>query len=66
MQRIIRPHSLVEIVESTLQRLEQTADLTPNDPALQGLKGTITRSIAELEVAKLGRPQQLEAWPPLG
>jgi hypothetical protein len=44
--------SLVEILSSTLQRLEESADLRQDDPAVIELKRHILRTIAELEVAK--------------
>jgi hypothetical protein len=44
--------SLIEVLRSTLQRLEQHEDLASDDPALAELKGSILRTIAELEVTK--------------
>lgn len=44
--------SLVEILRSTLARVEQSADLSPDDPAMVKLRRLVLRLIAELEVAK--------------
>jgi hypothetical protein len=44
--------SLVEILRSTLARVEQSADLSPDDPAVVKLRNLVLRLIAELEVAK--------------
>jgi hypothetical protein len=44
--------SLVEVLRSTLSRLEQHEDLASDDPALAELKGSILRTITELEVTK--------------
>jgi hypothetical protein len=44
--------SLLEILRSTLARVEQSADLAPDDPALVQLRRLVLRLIAELEVAK--------------
>lgn len=49
------PHftrSLAEILQSTLQRLEETSDLRQDDPAVIELKKHIVRAIAELEITK--------------
>jgi hypothetical protein len=43
---------LVEILRSTLARVEQSADLSPDDPALVKLRDFVLHLIAELEVAK--------------
>ena len=44
--------SLVDILRSTLQRLEETADLEQDDLAVIELKKHIVRAIAELEIAR--------------
>jgi hypothetical protein len=44
--------SLIEVLRSTLNRLEQHEDLASDDPALAELKGSILRTITELEVTK--------------
>jgi hypothetical protein len=51
----MRFHSpnLRDLLRSTLRKLEENPELDPNDPQLQYLKGTILRSIAELDVRKL-------------
>jgi hypothetical protein len=43
---------LVDILRSTLARVEQSADLSPDDPAFVKLRNSVLRLIAELEVAK--------------
>jgi len=43
---------LIELLRSTLQRLEEELGLEPNDPKLLEFKNTILRSIAEMEVRK--------------
>ena len=45
---------LVELLRSTLQRLEQLEGLRPDDPALQEVRRSILRSLAELECSKEG------------
>lgn len=44
--------SLVDLLRSTLRRLEEADNLDPNDPTLIELKNTILRSIAELELRR--------------
>ena len=46
------PGLVVEILRSTLARVEQSADLSPDDQALVKLRNLVLRLIAELEVAK--------------
>ena len=43
---------LIELLRSTLRRLEEESGLDPNDPRLQEFKNSILRSIAEMEVRK--------------
>lgn len=45
--------TLVTLLRSTLQHLEESEGIRPNDPAYVELKGSILRSIAELEIEKL-------------
>jgi hypothetical protein len=58
--------SLIEVLRSTLRRLEQHEDLASDDPALAELKGYILRTITELEVTKTplspSKPQQRILW----
>jgi hypothetical protein len=56
--------SLVEVLRSTLKRLEQNEDLAADDPALAELKGSILRTITELEVGKTPKSsaQQRILW----
>ena len=42
-------------LRATLIRLEQTEDLSPDDPTLLELKHSIPRAIANLEIVRLGR-----------
>lgn len=44
--------SLVEILSSTLQKLEETSDFRQDDLAVIELKRHIVRTIAELEITK--------------
>ncbi len=44
--------SLVSLLRSTLQRLEESANIDPRDPTFMELKSTILRSIAELELRR--------------
>jgi len=46
---------LVHILRETLKHLEQTDDLSPNDPTLIELKRHIVRVLAELKIARNGR-----------
>lgn len=50
----IRP-MLVDVLRSTLQHLEETEELKPDDPALQEIKATILRAIAELEIVRMSK-----------
>jgi hypothetical protein len=43
-------------VRSTLDRLQRSEELAPDDPALAELKGSVLSKIAELEVAKAPEP----------
>jgi hypothetical protein len=43
---------IVDILRSTLSRLEQSPDVATEDPAFAQLKHTILRTIAELERVK--------------
>jgi hypothetical protein len=44
--------TLLELLSSTLARLEEAEGLDPNDPRLIEVKNSILRSIAELELRK--------------
>lgn len=46
------PHSLIEILQKTLQQLETTDGFDCRDPAYIELTRHIARVIAELEVSK--------------
>jgi hypothetical protein len=43
---------LIELLRSTLKRLEVELGMEPNDPKLLEFKDSILRSIAEMEVRK--------------
>ncbi len=43
---------LIEILRSTLARVEQKLGLSPNDNAVKELRYSIVRMITELEIAK--------------
>ncbi len=45
---------LVDLLRSTLRRLEESEGISPNDPAYLELKNSILRSIAELEIERFG------------
>lgn len=51
------PPSVVEVLRSTLKRLETTEELASDDPALTGLKESVLSKITELEVARTPKPQ---------
>lgn len=44
--------TLIDLLRSTLKRLEETPGVGPDDPKLVEVKNSILRSIAELEVRK--------------
>jgi hypothetical protein len=44
--------TLIDLLRSTLRRLEENPELDPNDPQLQELKSFILLSIAELDLRK--------------
>jgi hypothetical protein len=44
--------NLIEILRSTLARVEQTANLRPNDPAVIQLRHAVLSLITELEIEK--------------
>jgi len=44
--------SLAELLCSTLARVEQSADIPPDDPAVVNLRRAVLHQIAELQVAK--------------
>jgi hypothetical protein len=50
----IRP-ALAELLRSTLQHLEETENLSSDDPALLEIKSHILRAIAELEIRRASK-----------
>jgi len=47
--------SMVEMLSTTLKRLEESEELKPGDPALIELKNSILRAIGELELKRAER-----------
>ncbi|MFL6304297.1 MAG: hypothetical protein ACJ72H_12220 [Candidatus Sulfotelmatobacter sp.] len=45
-----RSSTVIEVLRTTLEQLEQTHDFASDDRALRELKSSITRTIAELEL----------------
>jgi hypothetical protein len=58
------PPDIIEILGSTLERIEQSGEINPGDPAFVKLKRSVARAIAEFEVAKTAR-SEAEVEPPL-
>ena len=54
--------NIIEILRSTLRRLEQDADFRQDDPAVVQLKRHILQSLAEFELQKASQPR-LESRP---
>ena len=44
--------NLVEMLRSTLLKLQESIELDPHDPALQRLKSALLRHLAELEMSR--------------
>jgi hypothetical protein len=44
------PASIIDILRKTLRRLEESQEISQEDPAFMYLRSQIVRSIAELEV----------------
>jgi len=47
-----RSPNIIEILRSTLERVEKNVALSPDDPALQELRRMILRTIVELEIER--------------
>lgn len=47
--------SLIEMLRTTLRRLEENEEIDPADPALLELKNSILRAIGEMELKKMSR-----------
>jgi hypothetical protein len=47
---------LMEVVKNTLEQLEQTEELRPDDRAMVELRSSILRTIVELEIARHQHP----------
>lgn len=63
MQQPYITGSLIDILRNTLLRLEETATIQQDDPAVIQLKRHIIQSIAELEVLKDSLPRSEPALP---
>ncbi len=63
MQQPYITGSLIDILRNTLLRLEETATIQQDDPAVIQLKRHIIQSIAELEVLKDSQPRSEPALP---
>lgn len=50
-----KPPSIIEMLRTTLNRLEENEELSPADPALIELKNSILRAIGEIELKKMER-----------
>ena len=55
--------TLLQVLSSTLQRLEEARELSPDDPALQEFKRSILRLMADLQMKKESR-KDARANPP--
>lgn len=51
-----RSPNIIEVLRSTLERLEKKVELRPDDPALRELRRQVLRIIVELEVERTRRP----------
>ena len=47
-----RSPNIIEVLRSTLERVEQSVALSPDDPALKELRRLILRLIVELEIER--------------
>jgi hypothetical protein len=56
--------TLTGVLRSTLEQIERSGDIDPTDPAFVELKRSITRAMAEFEVAKSSNTHS-ELEPPL-
>ena len=54
---VLQPQTpdLIDLLRQTLEQLERTEDLHPDDPTLIELKRSLVTAIAELKIAKNGR-----------
>jgi hypothetical protein len=62
MPEVSSSPSLANVLRSTLERIERSAEVHPSDPAFVELKRSVTRAMAELEVTKSAKT---EPDPPL-
>ncbi len=46
---------MIALLRQTLEHLQETQDLLPNDPALLELKHSIVSAVAELKIATNGK-----------
>lgn len=55
---------IIGVLCTTLERIENSGDIDPRDPAFLQLKRAVARAIAEFEVAKTAK-SGIETEPPL-
>lgn len=60
------PNQLAEVLRETIKRLEQSMDVSPNDPALIELKRIILLRIAALELEDTRASNTPSPEPPPG
>jgi hypothetical protein len=58
-----KSRQLREVIRVTVQQVEQTSGVAPDDPAIVELKHNVVRTVGELEVAKAKRQDQDEEPP---
>ena len=58
------PPTLIGVLRATLDRIERSGQVDPTDPAFLELKRSITRAMAEFEVAKSAKTES-DYEPPL-
>lgn len=59
---------LIHVLRATLERIENSGEVDPSDPAFVELKRSVTRAMAEFEVAKSAKSEPApapELEPPL-
>lgn len=49
---IMSPPTLINVLRATLERIENSGEVDPSDPAFIELKRSVTLAMAEFEVAK--------------
>jgi hypothetical protein len=64
MSAVCSTSILITVLRSTLERIERSGEIDPSDPAFLELKRSVTRAMAEFELAKTARSEP-ELEPPL-